>query len=82
MSDAVNTIQKVWRWMSFLGWSEEGRPGSRKTDGAGKIVAHHGDITWVSDVEDACARIERQAIRDELEKREREKADDDVFDSL
>lgn len=69
--NAASTVSKVGKWMAFFGWSDEGRPGSHKIDVTCKVVAHHGDSTWIADVEDACARIERQAIRDELEERDR-----------
>lgn len=67
MNQALKDVQS---WMSFMGWTNGGQPGSIKTDAAGQQCAAHGDNTWVKDVEDACAKCQRAAVVKEIERRE------------
>ena len=55
--------------MSSLGWEKGGDPGSAKLDSDGNVVACYGGATWINDVHDCLDRIERAAVRAELERR-------------
>lgn len=57
----MSEVSTVREWMASFGWTNEGRPGARKTDVAGKTIARHGDDAWITDVEDAYARFRRLA---------------------
>ena len=70
----MSTLAEVKSWMQFYGWRDGGGPGSVKLAYGGSVVAKHGDAQWVKDVEEACAAIEREAARREIERREREGA--------
>lgn len=65
MTDAADCLRDVKSWMTFLGWSNGGNPGSTKLSGGGKIVAVHGDATWIRDCDVAIDHIgkERDAAR-------------------
>lgn len=65
----MGALSEVQSWMAFFGWTDRGNPGSVKHDAYGKTIAEHGDITWIADVEDACARVERAKIIAEVERR-------------
>lgn len=63
-------LTNIKRWMSFYGWSDGGNPGSTKLDADGNTVAHHGDATWIGDVQRAIEADERERIVAELERRD------------
>jgi hypothetical protein len=65
----MDTLKEVKSWMNWWGWTDGGAPGSVKKDADGKVVAHHGDATWIDDVQEACDASQRQAARDEIERR-------------
>lgn len=62
-------LDEIKRWMTFIGWTDGGNPGSVKKDAHGMTIAAHGDATWIEDVQDCCARAERAAAIAELERR-------------
>lgn len=62
-------LDEIKRWMKFIGWTDGGNPGSVKKDADGEIVAHHGDATWVEDVQDCCRKAEAEAAKAELLRR-------------
>jgi hypothetical protein len=64
-------LRDVKSWMAFYGWTDGGSPGAVKRDADGKEIARHGDAIWIADVEEACAAIEREQIKAEIERRER-----------
>jgi hypothetical protein len=64
-------LRDVKSWMAFYGWTDGGSPGAVKRDADGKEIAKHGDATWIEDVDKACAVIERERIKVEIERRER-----------
>lgn len=55
----MDTLREVKSYMSWWGWSDGGNPGSVKRDADNKIIAHHGDMTWIVDVERACDTLKR-----------------------
>jgi len=65
----MSILDDVKKWMNFFGWTDGGQPGSVKKNDVGKIIAHHGDATWIEDVQDAIDRKERANARAELERR-------------
>lgn len=65
----MDTLREVKSWMNWWGWTDGGNPGSVKKDADGKIIAHHGDMTWIDDVQEACDTIERLAVREEIDRR-------------
>lgn len=71
----MSVLKEVKSWMQFWGWTDGGNPHSVKHDADGKVIAKHGDATWIRDVQDACERISRAEIRAELERREMERTD-------
>ena len=62
----MDTLREVKSYMNFWGWTDQGNPGSVKKDVDGKVIAHHGDATWISDVDRACDIIKRLADRASL----------------
>lgn len=58
----MDTLREVKSYMEFWGWTNGGNPGSLKQE-HGKTIAHHGDQTWVADVEKACDTLKRLADR-------------------
>jgi hypothetical protein len=66
----MSKLADVQKWMTFLGWSQGGAPGAVKTQYGGTVIARYGDADWIKDVEEACAKSERQAVRSEIERRE------------
>lgn len=68
MGEALADVKS---WMNFFGWNEGGGPGSVKRDANSQVIAHHGDPTWISDVETCIERIERERIIAEIERRDR-----------
>lgn len=56
-------LREVKSYMEFWGWTNGGGPGAMKFDVDNKIIAHHGDATWIADVENACNTISRLADR-------------------
>lgn len=63
-------LDNVKSWMSFMGWRDGGGPGSVKKDADDKVIAYHGDATWIADVQDCCDKAEREAAREEIIRRE------------
>lgn len=55
----MDTLTEVKSYMQWWGWTNGGNPGSVKQDLNGKTIAHHGDMTWIEDVEKACDTIKR-----------------------
>lgn len=55
----MSVLDNVKSYMEFWGWENGGNPGSVKIDAAGKVIALHGDATWIADVEKACATLDR-----------------------
>jgi hypothetical protein len=55
----MNVLKEVKSYMRWFGWEHGGDPQSVKRDVAGRVIARHGDATWVADVEKACAVIDR-----------------------
>jgi len=37
--------------MSWWGWTSGGAAGSVRLDAGGTVIAHHGDRTWLADVD-------------------------------
>lgn len=70
MSDSADCLREVKSWMTFLGWENGGNPGSVKKSGDGKVVATHGDATWIRDCDTAVDHIlkerEREGAREAL----------------
>lgn len=56
-------LREIKSYMTFWGWTNSGGPGAMKFDADDKIIAHHGDATWVADVEKASTTIARLAER-------------------
>ena len=50
----ITTLDEVRSFMSFLGWSDGGNPGSVKRDASDKVIAHYHDDAWIDDIERAC----------------------------
>jgi len=65
MSESADCLREVKSWMTFLGWENGGNPGSVKKSGDGKVVATHGDATWIMDCDVALDHMtkEREAAR-------------------
>jgi hypothetical protein len=59
----MDTLKEVKSYMNFWGWTNSGSPGSVKLDADEKVIAHHGDATWLADVERACDTLKRLADR-------------------
>lgn len=59
----MDTLREVKSYMEFWGWTNGGNPGSVKHGVDGKIIACHGDMTWIEDVQKACDTIKRIADR-------------------
>ena len=57
----MDTLREVKSYMEFWGWTNGGNPGSVKHDLEKQIIAHHGDATWIADVDKACDTIKRLA---------------------
>ena len=55
----MDTLREVKSYMQFWGWTNSGNPGSEKRDIHGKVIAYHGDATWIDDVQRACDTIDR-----------------------
>lgn len=55
----MSALNDVKGYMDFWGWSDGGNPGSKKTDEAGRVIAKHGDATWIADVQKACDTLGR-----------------------
>lgn len=72
----MSTVDKVASWMRSFGWPQGGWPGDFKRDANGAVIAAAGDNTWINDMEEACAKVERDAIIAELERRDRERGSD------
>lgn len=71
MADQLRDIQ---RYMAFIGWKGDAPTGfSHKEDVNGNIIARAHDATWIADVEEATAHVERIAIIHEIERREQER---------
>ena len=66
----MRALDDVKRWMKFMGWTNDGGPGAVKLAYGGTVIARHGDKMWTEDVEEACAKAERQHIIAEIERRE------------
>jgi hypothetical protein len=58
---STGILDGVKSWMSFIGWTDGGSPGSVKRDANNKVVAHHGDATWIEDVQDCADRVAERA---------------------
>lgn len=56
-------LREVKEYMEFWGWTNGGGPGAVKFGVMNKILAYHGDATWIADVEKASATIGRLADR-------------------
>jgi len=54
----MGSLDEVKSYMEFWGWKNGGNPGSVKMED-GRVVATHGDATWIADVESACATLKR-----------------------
>lgn len=65
----MTALDDVKKWMWFIGWTDGGAPGAVKHDADGTVVARAGDITWVTDIEECCAKSERAMIVAEIERR-------------
>lgn len=66
----TDTLQAIMQDMAFMGWKGDPATGfSHKEDVNGKTIARHHDATWIADVEEASARVERLAAIRELERR-------------
>jgi hypothetical protein len=50
----TTTLDEVREVMSFLGWSDDGNPGSVMRDASDKVIAHYHDDAWIDDIERAC----------------------------
>jgi hypothetical protein len=59
----MSALDDVKSYMEFWGWTNGGNPGSVKNDSRGNVIATHGDKIWSSDVENACATLNRIADR-------------------
>lgn len=57
----MDTLREVKSYMDFWGWTNGGNPGAVKHDLEGHVIASHGDLIWVQDVEKACDTIKRLA---------------------
>jgi hypothetical protein len=68
----VKGLDDVKSWMTWMGWTDGGGPGSQKLDADGQPQARHGDAIWIADVQEACAKAERENIKAEIERRDRE----------
>lgn len=53
------TVDAVKAWMTYFGWTRDGGPGSVKLAYGGTIIAKQGDDVWLSDVNGAILRVER-----------------------
>lgn len=62
------SVAEVKSWMTFLGWTNGGEPGSRKAATDGVEIARHGDEMWKADVEHALKQIESQRRLDHIER--------------
>ena len=43
----TTTLDEVRSFMSYLGWSDGGNPGSVKRDAGGNLIAHYHDDAWI-----------------------------------
>lgn len=68
---STGVLDGIKSWMSFIGWTDGGSPGSVKHDVDRNIIARHGDAVWVEDVEACCDRVVAAQAKAELEERER-----------
>lgn len=55
----MNALADVKSYMNFWGWTNHGGPGGVKHDVEGRVIARHGDATWIKDVDEACATLDR-----------------------
>jgi len=65
----VDALDSVKSWMRFFGWTNDGGPGGEKLSDTNAVIAQHGDIVWIADVEQAIERSERAKIVAEIELR-------------
>lgn len=66
----MDILSEVKRDMAFMGWKGDPDTGfSHKADVDGNVIARKHDAIWVADVEEATARVERQALLQEIERR-------------
>jgi hypothetical protein len=69
----MDQLSEIMRDMAFMGWKGEAARGfSHKEDAGGNIIARAHDATWIADVEEATARVERMAVLRELERRHKD----------
>lgn len=54
----MSALDEVKSYMEWYGWKNGGNPGSVKMV-EGKVVATHGDATWIEDVDKACQTLQR-----------------------
>ncbi len=67
----TDTLSEIQRDMAFMGWKGEAATGfSHKEDVHGNLVARKHDATWIADMEEASARVERLQIIREIERRQ------------
>jgi hypothetical protein len=59
----MRVLDDVKDYMDFWGWESGGGPGSVKRDVEGKVIAAHGDRTWIADVDRACQTLQRLVAR-------------------
>lgn len=52
-------VADIESWMTFFGWTNNGRPGAVKCAYGGTVIARHGDAVWNADVNSAIIRVER-----------------------
>jgi hypothetical protein len=66
----MDLLRELQRNMAFIGWKGDPMLGfSHKEDVNGNVIAGHHDATWIKDVEEETARIERLALIEEIQRR-------------
>lgn len=66
----MSALDEIMRDMAFIGWKGEAAIGfSHKEDVNGYVIARSHDATWIADVEECAARVERLALIQEIDRR-------------